>query len=75
MVAPVFDFPGTSQPQGNSRPILVQPKLTREFVNAIDTWRRSRSAPLPRTQAIVELAALGLAGEMIERSKTRRKCR
>jgi hypothetical protein len=75
MSSTTIDFPGTSPQQGNSRPILVQLKLPREFVNAIDTWLKSRSVSLPRTQAIVELSKLGLAGEALDRSKTSRRRR
>jgi hypothetical protein len=74
----VLNFPSTSpaegKPPGNS-PVLVQLKLAREFVIAIDTWRKSRSVSLPRTQAIVELSKLGLAGEALDRSKTSRRRR
>jgi hypothetical protein len=58
-----------------NRPVLVQLKLDRDFVNAIDNWRKSRSAPLPRTQAIVELASIGLADQALSSAKPKRKRR
>jgi hypothetical protein len=69
MTDAIVDFAGTSNSPGNCRPILVQLKLGREFVNAIDAWRRSRPAVLPRTRAIVELASIGLADQALNAAK------
>jgi hypothetical protein len=37
MTDAIPSFPVTSPPDGNSRPVLVQLKLDRDFVNAVDT--------------------------------------
>jgi hypothetical protein len=75
MTTAVLDFPTTSPPQGNSRPILVQLELTPEFVATIDAWRRSRPVSPPRTRTLVELAAIGLADQASSAAKAAKRKR
>jgi hypothetical protein len=51
--------PGTASDR-----ILVQLKLTPDFLILVDRWRAGRNTT--RTKAIYELCALGLAGELLK---------
>ena len=44
--------------------ILVQLKLTPDFLTMVDRWRADRD--MSRTKAVYELCALGLAGELLK---------
>ena len=44
--------------------ILVQLKLTPDFLTMVDRWRSDQD--MSRTKAVYELCALGLAGEMLK---------
>jgi hypothetical protein len=71
MANAILDFPAIVRTM--VRPVLVQLKLNREFVNAIEAWRQLHSPLLPRTVALVRLASLGLAGEALSKARRRRR--
>jgi hypothetical protein len=56
----VYDFPETATDER----ILVQLRLTNDFIRLVDRWRDVRD--ISRTRAVYELCALGLAGEMLK---------
>lgn len=61
MTDAILDFPDAPADDGR---ILVQLRLTKDFITLVDRWRADRN--ISRTKAVYELCALGLAGEALK---------